>query len=182
MVVERLKGESNKAFNEFQKYLALPKPRKLELIASNEKHLEEIRRYYEKWDWEKRANSLDSFNRINKDSSKEISLLELEKKLMTELKNFSWIFSHVIQLMSNNLYNLISSNSGTDIETLSKQIALILKNLQDFLKIKEFLQEIDDDELELEKLIFGKDRVKNALFDLKNLILEEIERRDVDNF
>ncbi len=172
MGIERLKGEPQKAFDEFQKFLKLPKPRNLELLANDNKHLQEIRRYYEKWRWDERIRAID-FNSQRK-SETEITLDALNSKLMAEFKNFSWIFADAIHLMSRSLSNIISNNQEIDIDVFSKQISLILKNLQDFLKIKEFLQETDNQEIDLIETVFDNEKIKNALFDLRNLILEEI--------
>ncbi len=182
MAIEKLKGEPKRAFEQFQKYLTLPRPRKIELLASDEKQFQEICRYYEKWDWEKRARLFDDFALKKDVSDEEITIAELNKKLSNELKNFSWIFADAIKLMSKNLSDVVSGSNEIDIDAFSKQVSLILKNLQDFLKIKEFLQETQDEELNFADSVFEQKKVQDALFDLKNLILEEVEKKGVENF
>ncbi|HPU23911.1 MAG TPA: hypothetical protein PL149_07130 [Candidatus Kapabacteria bacterium] len=176
MEIERLKGEPKKAFDEFQKYLQLPKPRNLELLASDDKHLQQLRRYCEKWQWEERTKAFNGKQRDITDAEQEISLDAINNKLMVELKNFSWIFADALHLISSKLSNTISRNAEIDLDAFSKQISLILKNLQDFLKIKEFLQENDSQEIDLIENVFENEKIKDALFDLRNLILQEINQ------
>lgn len=182
MDIEKLKGEPKRAFEQFQKYLKLPKPRKIEQLASDEKNFQLLCGYYKKWDWEQRARLFDSFAHKNDIFVEEITIAELNKKLSNELKNFSWIFADAIKIMSKNLSDVVGGNNEIDIDAFSKQISLILKNLQDFLKIKEFLQESQSEDLNIAEMIFEQEKVKNALFDLKNLILEEVEKKGVENF
>ncbi len=182
MDIEKLKGEPKRAFEQFQKYLKLPKPRKIEQLASDEKKFQLLFGYYKKWDWEQRARLLDGFAHKNDIVVEEITIAELNKKLTNELKNFSWIFADAIKIMSKNLSDVVSGSNEIDFDTFSKQLSLILKNLQDFLKIKEFLQEIQNEDLNFADKIFVQEKVRDALFDLKNIILEEVEKNGVENF
>lgn len=163
----RLKGESQRAFEAFCKYMSLPEPRNLDDYPINGVELKTLEAYRKKWNWDERAKNISS--KIG-GSQKSIESIKRECE-----EKFQKISLNLINKLADELEKSYLKNSDVSSDDLIKIISSSSKMYSEFQKINFSSYEAEERKFDLiNELILKDDKAKSLLFELRKLVLSAI--------